>query len=48
MMFVLTRAATYSAFFIGPLLVFLPDRILSLTGIIQPRLSALGRSLGCF
>jgi len=36
MMFVLARAATYSAFFIGLLLMFLPDRILSLTGIIQP------------
>jgi hypothetical protein len=35
-MFVLARAATYSALFIGFLLVFLPDRILSSTGIIQP------------
>lgn len=35
-MFVLARAATYSALFIGLLLVFLPDRILSSTGIIQP------------
>jgi protein-S-isoprenylcysteine O-methyltransferase Ste14 len=36
MMFVLARAATYSALFIGFLLVFLPGRILSSTGIIQP------------
>jgi protein-S-isoprenylcysteine O-methyltransferase Ste14 len=35
-MFVLARAATYSALFIGFLLVFLPGWILSLTGIIQP------------
>jgi len=35
-MFVLARAATYSVLFIGLLLVFLPDRILSSTGIIQP------------
>jgi len=36
MIFVLARAATYSALFIGLLLIFLPDRILSSTGIIQP------------
>jgi protein-S-isoprenylcysteine O-methyltransferase Ste14 len=35
-MFVLARAATYSALFIGFLLIFLPGRILSSTGIIQP------------
>jgi protein-S-isoprenylcysteine O-methyltransferase Ste14 len=35
-MFVLARAATYSALFIGLLLIFLPDRILSSTGIVQP------------
>jgi protein-S-isoprenylcysteine O-methyltransferase Ste14 len=35
-MFVLARAVTYSALFIGFLLVFLPARILSSTGIIQP------------
>jgi protein-S-isoprenylcysteine O-methyltransferase Ste14 len=35
-MFVFARAATYSALFIGLLLVFLPDRILVSTGIIQP------------
>lgn len=36
-MFVLARAVTYSALFIGLLLIFLPDRILSATRIIQPR-----------
>jgi len=36
MIFVLARAATYSALFIGLLLIFLPDRILSSTGIMQP------------
>jgi protein-S-isoprenylcysteine O-methyltransferase Ste14 len=35
-MFLFARAATYSALFIGLLLVFLPARILSSTGIIQP------------
>jgi protein-S-isoprenylcysteine O-methyltransferase Ste14 len=35
-MFVLARAATYSVLFIGVLLIFLPDRILGSTGIIQP------------
>jgi protein-S-isoprenylcysteine O-methyltransferase Ste14 len=35
-MFILARAATYSALFIGFLLIFLPDRILSSTGIIPP------------
>jgi protein-S-isoprenylcysteine O-methyltransferase Ste14 len=40
--FVLARAATYSALFIGLLLIFLPDRILSSTGIVQP--AAIGAS----
>ena len=35
-MFVLARAVTYSALFIGLLLVFLPERILVSTGISQP------------
>jgi protein-S-isoprenylcysteine O-methyltransferase Ste14 len=35
-MFVLARAVTYSAVFIGFLLIFLPARILSSTGITQP------------
>jgi protein-S-isoprenylcysteine O-methyltransferase Ste14 len=36
MMFVLTRAVTCSALFIGFLLVFLPDRILARTGMTPP------------
>jgi protein-S-isoprenylcysteine O-methyltransferase Ste14 len=35
-MFVLARAVTYAALFIGLVLIFLPARILSSTGIIQP------------
>jgi protein-S-isoprenylcysteine O-methyltransferase Ste14 len=34
--FILARATTYSALFIGLLLIYLPDRILSSTGISQP------------
>jgi protein-S-isoprenylcysteine O-methyltransferase Ste14 len=39
-MFVFARAVTYAALFIGLLLVFLPGRILSSTGVPQP--SAIG------
>lgn len=35
-MFVLARAATYSALFIALLLVFLPSRILSSTAVTEP------------
>jgi protein-S-isoprenylcysteine O-methyltransferase Ste14 len=35
-MFVFARAAVYATLFIGFLLVFLPGRILSSTGVIQP------------
>ena len=35
-MFVLARAATYASLFIGFLLIFLPSRILSASGIVQP------------
>ena len=35
-MFVLARALTYSTLSIGFLLVFLPDRILSSTGVVRP------------
>ena len=35
-MFVLARAATYSALFISLFLIFLPARILNATGIIAP------------
>src|SRR5258706_16234100 len=39
-MFVLARASTYSALFIGLLLIFLPARVLSWTGVARP--AALG------
>jgi protein-S-isoprenylcysteine O-methyltransferase Ste14 len=35
-MFVLARAVAYSALFTGLLLIFLPERLLSSTGIIRP------------
>src|SRR5882672_5435690 len=35
-MFVLARASAYSALFIGLLLVFLPARVLSWTGVVRP------------
>jgi protein-S-isoprenylcysteine O-methyltransferase Ste14 len=35
-MFVLVRAITYAALFIGLLLVFLPARVLSWSGIVRP------------
>jgi hypothetical protein len=35
-MFVLARAATYAPLFIGLLLIVLPSRILSATGIVRP------------
>ena len=35
-MFVLARAVTYSALFIGFLLVYLPARVLSWSGIVRP------------
>jgi protein-S-isoprenylcysteine O-methyltransferase Ste14 len=35
-MFVLVRAVTYAALFIGLVLIFLPARILSSAGVIQP------------
>lgn len=35
-MFVLVRAVTYAALFIGLLLVFVPARILSSAGVLQP------------
>jgi protein-S-isoprenylcysteine O-methyltransferase Ste14 len=35
-MFVLARAVTYSALFVSLLLIFLPERILSSTGVIPP------------
>src|SRR6266446_8003533 len=35
-MFVLVRAVTYAAFFIGFVLVYLPARFLSWSGIVEP------------
>ena len=35
-MFVLARAVTYASLFIGLLLIFLPERILSSSGIVRP------------
>ena len=35
-MFVLARAVTYAALFIGLVLIFLPARILSSTGLVRP------------
>ena len=35
-MFALARASTYSALFIGLLLVFLPARVLSWAGVVRP------------
>ncbi len=40
-MFILARAVTYAALFVGLVLVFLPARVLSSAGIVQP--VALGR-----
>ena len=36
MIFIFARAATYASLFIGLLLIFLPNRILSSTGIVPP------------
>ena len=47
-MFVLARAVTYSALFIGLLLIFLPARILSSTGIIQPAAMGAWQVAGMF
>ena len=46
MIFVLARAVTYSTLFIGLLLVYLPDRILSSTGINPPAAIGLWQSGG--
>jgi protein-S-isoprenylcysteine O-methyltransferase Ste14 len=46
--FVLARAVTYSALFIGLLLIFLPDRILSSTSIVQPRAIGAWQVAGMF
>lgn len=46
MMFVLARATTYSALFIGLLLIFLPNRILSSTGIAPPTVIGVSQVTG--
>ncbi len=40
-MFILVRAVTYTTLFIGFVLVFLPARLLSWVGIVQPRFTGL-------
>jgi protein-S-isoprenylcysteine O-methyltransferase Ste14 len=45
-MFVLARAVTYASLFIGFLLVFLPARILSSTGVARPPESGIWQSAG--
>ena len=47
-MFILARAATYATLFIGFFLVFLPDRILSSTGIVRPADLGLAQAAGMF
>src|SRR5262245_45501334 len=48
MIFVFARAATYSTAFIGFLLVFLPARILSSTGIVRPPAFGVWQGAGMF
>ncbi|MBU8869791.1 MAG: isoprenylcysteine carboxylmethyltransferase family protein [Gemmatimonadales bacterium] len=45
-MFVLMRAVTYASLFIGLVLVFLPSRLLSLAGIVQPKFTGLPQVAG--
>jgi hypothetical protein len=35
-MFVLVRAITYVVLFIGPVLIYVPARLLAWTGIVRP------------
>ena len=35
-MFVLVRAVTYATLFIGLVLIYVPDRLLSWSGIVRP------------
>ena len=50
-MFVLVRTVTYAALFIGLLLIFLPARLLSWSGIVRPAAievqQVAGMVLGC-
>jgi protein-S-isoprenylcysteine O-methyltransferase Ste14 len=45
-MFVLVRAVTYSALFIGLLLIYLPARVLSWSGIVRPSVIAVPQVAG--
>jgi protein-S-isoprenylcysteine O-methyltransferase Ste14 len=45
-MFVLVRAVTYSALFIGFLLIYLPARVLSWSGIVRPSVIAIPQVAG--
>jgi len=45
-MFVLVRAVTYSALFIGLLLIYLPARVLSWPGIVRPPVIAVPQVAG--
>jgi len=45
-MFLLMRAITYASLFIGLVLVFLPSRLLSLAGIVQPEFTGLPQVAG--
>ena len=46
MIFVLARAITYAALFMGVFLVFLPGRILSSTGVMRPGAMGLWQAAG--
>jgi protein-S-isoprenylcysteine O-methyltransferase Ste14 len=45
-MFVLVRAVTYSALFIGLLLIYLPARVLSWSGLVRPSVIAIPQVAG--
>jgi protein-S-isoprenylcysteine O-methyltransferase Ste14 len=45
-MFVLARAITYAALFIGLVLIYLPTRLLAWTGVVQPNTLGVGQIAG--
>ena len=45
-MFVLARAITYAALFIGLVLIYLPTRLLAWTGVLQPEMLGVGQIAG--
>ena len=47
-MFVLVRAATYAALFIGLVLIFVPARLLSWSGIVRPTTIGVTQVAGMF